>query len=267
MKLTREESQALAFIGGMILISAAARFAGRPGPVVIEGSQVSIPELQASSLALMEPGAAAETAASLGWVNVNTATEAEIAAIPKVGAAAAAAVVAERRRLGALDLEAVRAIPGLKKAALEALAAHGSFGTWDDPARLTPPPGVAALAQAAERPAGPAVGQVPQKPTGQPAPARATVVRGRRPTPPAGPPAVVRRSPPQEADGPAAQTIPINEATEAELQRLPGVGPALAARIVAWRQANGRFRSLADLDAVPGIGPALLGRIGPLVRF
>lgn len=259
MKLTREESQALAFIGGMILISAAARFAGRPGPVVIEGSQVSIPELQAGSLALMAPGAAAETAASLGWVNLNTATEAEIAAIPKVGAAAAAAVVAERRRLGVLDLEAVRVTPGLKKAALEALAAQGSFGTWDDPTRLTPPPGVAALAQAA---------QGPQKPSERPAPARASVARGRRPPPPAaGAPVVVRRSTPVPADGPAGQSIPVNEATEAELQRLPGVGPALAARIVAWRQANGRFRTLADLDAVPGIGPALIGRIGPLVRF
>src|SRR5690606_21267724 len=148
MKLTKEESQALAFIGGLILISAIARFAGRPGPVTIEGNQVSIAELQAGSMALMTRANAAAAGASLGWVNLNAASEAEIAAIPKVGPAAAALIVAERDRLGGvLQLDDVRAIRGLKKAALEAIAENGSFGTWDDPGRMTPPPGLSALQQ------------------------------------------------------------------------------------------------------------------------
>jgi competence protein ComEA len=54
-----------------------------------------------------------------------------------------------------------------------------------------------------------------------------------------------------------------NTASAPELQRLPRVGPALAARIVAHREANGPFRSLADVDAVPGIGAALLAGIAP----
>lgn len=54
-----------------------------------------------------------------------------------------------------------------------------------------------------------------------------------------------------------------NTATADELDRLPGVGPALAARIVAWRAERGRFRSLADLDSVPGVGPALLRQAAP----
>ncbi len=247
MKLTKEESQALAFIGAMILISVVARLAGRPGPVEIHGAQVSIAELQAGSLALMEPGAAASTARSLGWVNLNTATEAEIAAIPKVGVAAAAAVVAERQRLRILDLEALRALD-LKKSALDALAENGSLGTWDDPARLTPPPGLAALQQK-------------PRPT-----ARRPGTRARA-TPPARPPApvIVRRG---SASAPGAATaVAINEASAEELQRLPGVGPALAARILEYRQRRGPFRTLADLDSVPGIGPAVLARLGPLVRF
>jgi competence protein ComEA len=54
-----------------------------------------------------------------------------------------------------------------------------------------------------------------------------------------------------------------NTATADELDRLPGVGPSLAGRIVAWRAERGRFRTLADLDSVPGVGPALLRQAAP----
>jgi hypothetical protein len=55
-----------------------------------------------------------------------------------------------------------------------------------------------------------------------------------------------------------------------ELAPLPGVGPGLAARIVARRTASGGFRQVEDLLAVRGIGPGLLrrlrGRVLPLIR-
>jgi competence protein ComEA len=53
----------------------------------------------------------------------------------------------------------------------------------------------------------------------------------------------------------------------AELDRLPGVGPALAERMIASREAEGAFREPADLLRVPGIGPATLARIEPLLEF
>ena len=59
----------------------------------------------------------------------------------------------------------------------------------------------------------------------------------------------------------------VDRATEEELDRLPGIGPALAARIVAHRSANGPFGSLAALDAVSGVGPALIKRVAPHVTF
>lgn len=59
----------------------------------------------------------------------------------------------------------------------------------------------------------------------------------------------------------------INRATSEELQTLPGVGPALAERIIAYREANGPFSSLDDLDNVSGIGPALLSGLEGLVAF
>ena len=50
--------------------------------------------------------------------------------------------------------------------------------------------------------------------------------------------------------------ININTATAAELDKLPGVGPAMAKRIVEWRQENGPFHSGEDLKQVKGIGDA-----------
>ncbi len=55
------------------------------------------------------------------------------------------------------------------------------------------------------------------------------------------------------------QRIDVNRATAAELAELPGIGPALAARIVAYREANGPFRTLDELTKVKGIGPATVG--------
>ena len=56
----------------------------------------------------------------------------------------------------------------------------------------------------------------------------------------------------------SAPLVDVNRATEAELEALPGIGPALAAAIVEWRSANGPFGTVDDLADVPGIGPAKL---------
>ena len=63
------------------------------------------------------------------------------------------------------------------------------------------------------------------------------------------------------------ERVDLDRAGVAELQRLPGVGPALAARIVSDREAHGAFGSPAGLDRVPGVGPTLLARIAPFSAF
>lgn len=59
--------------------------------------------------------------------------------------------------------------------------------------------------------------------------------------------------------------VRINSASASELQALPGIGPALAQRIVAER-SRGRFTSVEDLQRVPGIGKAKLARLRELVE-
>ena len=68
--------------------------------------------------------------------------------------------------------------------------------------------------------------------------------------------------------GSAAPGAPLdlNTATEAELDALPGVGPVLAGRIVAWRVDHGAFTAVEELLEVSGIGTATLADLAGLVR-
>lgn len=61
--------------------------------------------------------------------------------------------------------------------------------------------------------------------------------------------------------------VNLNSASAQELDALPGIGPVLAARIVAWRKANGRFKSIEDLRQVSGVGDAKFADLRPLVRI
>lgn len=65
----------------------------------------------------------------------------------------------------------------------------------------------------------------------------------------------------------ATLRINVNDATRVELELLPGVGAALAQRIIDSRTQQGKFRSLADLQRVSGIGSGGLDRIRTFIRY
>ena len=77
---------------------------------------------------------------------------------------------------------------------------------------------------------------------------------------------VVGESPPPASAGTgtdAQACVRLATATETELQTLPGVGPALAQRIISYRATHPRLTSVEELDDVPGIGPSLIEKIRP----
>lgn len=76
---------------------------------------------------------------------------------------------------------------------------------------------------------------------------------------------VPKRAVQEEVTPPAP--VNVNGATAEELERLPRVGPALAKRIVAWRERHGPFRGPDDLRHVRGIGPSTVRVLDSLVTF
>ncbi|MEF2277810.1 helix-hairpin-helix domain-containing protein [Deinococcus sp. YIM 134068] len=90
------------------------------------------------------------------------------------------------------------------------------------------------------------------------------VTRAELPSPAAGEPVAAPEYPTTASVKPLISgKINLNSASQEQLEALPRVGPALAARIVAGRP----YHSLADLDRVSGIGPSALATLTPLVTF
>lgn len=83
-----------------------------------------------------------------------------------------------------------------------------------------------------------------------------------------GPRSAVRATPSgvMAAAAPTDLRVDVNTASRTALEQLPGIGPSLAERIVADREAHGPFHSLAELDRVPGIGPKTIQKLTPMAR-
>lgn len=105
-----------------------------------------------------------------------------------------------------------------------------------------------------------------QVPTQKEAAAGALVpAQGGMPTAGSGMPGAGAAAPGTVPSGSTPHRVDINRATAADLEALPGIGPALAQRIVADREVNGPFRRPQDLTRVTGIGDKTLARLLPYI--
>ncbi len=80
------------------------------------------------------------------------------------------------------------------------------------------------------------------------------------------PPGTAPPAPKAGAEAPAEAPIDLNTATQEQLQELPGVGPVLAERIIAFRTQNGGFTSVEQLQGVSGIGEKRYAELKDLVQ-
>lgn len=64
-----------------------------------------------------------------------------------------------------------------------------------------------------------------------------------------------------------AGLVSLNTASEADLETLPGIGPATAQKILAYRREHGGFRSIDEITAIRGIGPKKLETMRPYLRL
>jgi len=228
MILSSDESRALAFIALVVALAAAARVAGRSARLEGTADPLDAAGLAAASDSLLRSAGRRPDRLEPGErLDPNVASAGELARLPRVSRALAERIVAERQRGGpfraASDLERV---PGIGPRTVERLA---PFLELPVAAATAPAPADTHLQP----------GSLLLEP--------ATGVAGR----PAG-----------GASRPSAP-LDLNRATAAELERLPGIGPALAARIVAYRDSAGDFGSADELLRIRGIGPVLLARLRP----
>lgn len=107
-------------------------------------------------------------------------------------------------------------------------------------------------------------------PSGPQSPSELAARTSQPPPPPSAKPERDQSSAARESPAPKApltRTININSAPQAELELLPGIGPALAQRIIDERARLGGFKTIDDLDRVRGIGPKLLARLRPHISI
>ena len=231
--LTRDERRALLFLAMVTVAGGVLRAAGKTGSAT--GVGVVAPALAGQDI--VQQAAQARRAQALAQplapgerVDVDHAAAEELRRLPGVGPRLAARIVADRETNGPFgSVSGLARVPGLGPAKLRGILPFVTFS------------GVPA---AADRP--PALPALIALPSGTPD--SASSGRG-------------------AGGGTCAGRPSLNRATAAELVCLPGLGKALAERIVADRQAHGPFRDIADLARVPGIGPVRSERLRGLVTI
>ena len=242
MSLSRDESRALAFVALLLLLAGAARVAGRGPAVQWTGDAVDTDSLEQVARERLESAERRRRPLAPGErIDPNTASEEELDRLPGVGPSVARRIVASREADGAFrTLEDLTRVRGIGQRSLERLGPYLELPRAGAGSRST-------ITAGSSVPRG--------RPVVRP-PGEVLESAGSRRTTGSGV---------GTGSSTAAAPLDLNRATAAELETLSGIGPALAARIVAYRDSVGGFASVEELGRVRGIGPATLERLRPRV--
>jgi competence protein ComEA len=187
-------------------------------------------------------GQTGPTQTPTGGLDLNRATAPELEHLPGIGPVRARDIITYRDSIGGFaSVEQLTDIRGIGPATLERLRPY----VFVAPPAADPSSTMTLPASAPARGFG--LG---------PASATPVAISTAPPIAPTPAPALTATPPPR---------INVNTASYEELQKITGIGPVLARRIIEDRQRNGRYRSPTDLERVSGIGPVTLQRMLPQI--
>ncbi|HEX6135234.1 MAG TPA: helix-hairpin-helix domain-containing protein [Longimicrobiales bacterium] len=232
MTLSTDERRALGIIAALLLLACGARWLERPRPILGEVPPLDLAGLEEASRAAKPGGAPARSRAP---------GASGPAAPPGRAGPAPRPVRVDPNTAGPAELERLPGIgPSLAARIIEERA-RAPFRSVEDLKRVRGI-GAALATRLADQVSLPAASDRPERPAEVPlAPAETPSRR-------------VPESVPRER-------LDLNEIVSTDLQRVPGVGPVLAARLIARRDSLRRFTRWEQIDEVAGVGPAMLSRL------
>ncbi len=237
--MTERERKSMSRAALLLLGAAAIRFLASPGapdPPLEDRPSITDSLLAAGDSVAQEKARRSRPLEPGEKIDPNTASEEELDRLPRVGASIARRIVEDREANGPyVSVADLARVPGLGARSVERLSPH-----------LALPPAHPTL--------------LPSRPS------RASGLSRSSPSPSARASTSARAGTPVvPTPGPPGAPVDLNRATARELQELPGIGPALAERIVAFRTERGPFAKPEELMEVSGIGAKTYARLAPLV--
>ena len=236
--MTERERKSMSRAALLLLGAAIVRFLASPGaqdPPLEDRPSIADSLLAAGDSVAQEKARRSRPLEPGEKIDPNTASEEELDRLPRVGASIARRIVEDREANGPyVSVADLARVPGLGARSVERLSSHLAL----PPAHPTSLPSGSSRASGSSRPPS----------------SRASTPVGPTPGAPVGP-----------TPGPPGAPVDLNRATARQLQELPGIGPALAERIVAFRTESGPFAKPEELMEVSGIGAKTYARLAPLV--